>query len=53
MGQLVPLHQGMRDLANVFTAKERSDLLDTMKAKGIHVRTDVYEVKLEMLADFS
>ena len=44
--------QGIRDLSGVFTARERSDLLDTMKAKGIHLRTDMYEVMLEMM-DYS
>jgi hypothetical protein len=41
---------GIRDLSSVFTAKERSGLLDTMRAKGIHARTDMYEVKLELLS---
>ena len=42
--------QGVRELSDgVFSASERSDLIETMKTKGIHLRADMYEVMLEML----
>jgi len=38
---------GMRDLSRVFSARERSSLLDMMKEKEVRLRTDMYEVQLE------
>lgn len=40
---------GIRDMSIILTPSERCELIEVMRGKGILTRTDIYEVKLEML----